>query len=330
MTARGGTARGLWLSWERHRRSRELAHALGTQLCELQSDAPWAARAVLLSSRTAAKLLGSRPDLLVVQNPSIILATVACLFKPLLGYRLIVDRHSNFFEETLAAPSFKFRIFHALSRYTVRRADLTIVTNDVLKDLLESWGGRGLVLPDKLPTLPLARPRAPGRELEVVFVCSHAFDEPVAAVIEAARLLGPEYRIHVTGDSRRSDPRLIRGAPANVTFTGFLDEAAYQSLLASSRAVLALTSLPNTLLCCAYEAVALGRPLVLSDQAALTAYFRKGTVATGHAPADIAAAVRRAVAEEARLREEVAELARELMADWENRFAALRRLADLA
>lgn len=327
MTVRGGTSRALWLSWERHRRSRELAGALGAELCEFESRAPWAARSAALSARTVIRLFRTRPSLLIVQNPSIVLATVACLLKPLLGYRLIVDRHSNFFEETLAAPSPKFRVFHLLSRFTVRRADLTIVTNDVLKDLLESWGGRGFILPDKLPAMALARPPLPDGEQAVVFVCSHAFDEPLAEVLEAARLLGAAYRIHVTGDSRRSDARLIRSAPANVNFTGFLDEADYQSLLASSRGVLALTSQPNTLLCCAYEAVALGLPLVLSDQVVLTRYFRQGAVITDHAPAAIAAAVRRVVAEQSRLRAEVADLGRELVADWDTRFAALRRAA---
>jgi glycosyltransferase involved in cell wall biosynthesis len=306
-----------------------LAKALGAELSELESGAPWAVRVCVLAVRTVMRVVRARPRVLIVQNPSMILATVACLFRPLLGYRLVVDRHSSFRQETFTSPSLKYRVFHALSRFTVRHADLTIVTNDVLKELIDEWGGRGFVLPDKPPALLLARQRTLDGEFAVVFVCSHASDEPIAEVLEAARLLGPHYRIYVTGDSRRSDARLIRGAPANVIFTGFLDEREYQSLLASSRAVLALTSQPNTLLCCAYEAVALGRPLVLSDQVVLTRYFCKGAVSTDHAPDALAAAVRRAETEEARLLEEVVELGRELAADWETRFAALRQAAGL-
>jgi hypothetical protein len=319
----------LWLTWERHRRSRELSAALGAELRELIFDGPWSVRALALSIASAAVLLGKRPRIVFVQNPSIILATVACLLRPVLGYRLIVDRHSNFFPETLAAPSFRFRVFHALSRFTIRRADLTIVTNDPLKELLESWGGRGFVLPDRLPDLPLAIPRPLDGERAIVFVCSHAFDEPLAEVLQAAARLAPGCRVYVTGDSRRSDPRLVRGAPPNVTFTGFLSEGGYQSLLASADVVMGLTKIPDTLLCCAYEAVTLGKPLVLSNHAALVRYFRLGAIFTGHAPAEMAAAIMRALAEGARLRAESAALAPELRIDWEARFRELRRRAGL-
>jgi glycosyltransferase involved in cell wall biosynthesis len=319
----------IWLSWEHHRRSRELSAALGTELHEIVWDAPWGLRALALSVASAALLLRRRPRTLFVQNPSIILAVVACLLRRWIGYRLIVDRHSNFSESTLADPSLRFRLFHVLSRYTIRRADLTIVTNVALKDLLESWGGRGFVLPDRLPTLSLAKPRPPADERAVVFVCSHAFDEPLADVLQAAAMLDGGCRIYVTGDSRRSDPRLVRGAPPNVSFTGFLSEADYQSLLASAEVVLALTRLPNTLLCCAYEAIALEKPLVLSNQEALKHYFRAGAIFTGHAPDELAGAIARALAEGPRLRAEVAAFAPVLRVEWEERFRELRRRAGM-
>jgi glycosyltransferase involved in cell wall biosynthesis len=319
----------LWLTWERHRRSRELSAALGTELHELIFDGPWSVRALALSIASTAVLLRRRPRILFVQNPSIILATVACLLRPLLGYRLIVDRHSNFFPDTVADPSFRFRVFHVLSRYTIRRADLTIVTNDPLKELLESWGGRGFVLPDRLPDLRLATPRSLGEGRAIVFVCSYAFDEPLAEVLQAAARLAPDCRVYVTGDSRRSDPRLVRGAPPNVTFTGFLSEGEDQSLLASADVVLALTELPDTLLCCAYEAVALGKPLVLSNHEALVRYFRLGAVFTEHAPEAMAASIMRALAEGPRLRAETAALVPELRTDWDARFRELLRRAGM-
>lgn len=316
----------LWLTWGRHRRSRELSASLGAELCEIELHAPWIVRAFVLSVASVVRILRARPRTLIVQNPSIILATVACVLRPLLRYRLIVDRHSNFFEETFAAPSLKFRVFHALSRYTVRRADLTIVSNKVLKELLESWGGRGFVLPDRLPDLSQAKPRRLEEAHAVVFVCSHSFDEPLAEVLQAAALLGPECRVYVTGDSRLSDRRLVRNAPSNVTFTGFLSEEAYQSLLSSTDVVLALTTQPNTLLCCAYEAVALGKPLVLSNQEVLTSYFHQGVVIAEHTPGSLAAAITQALAEGPALRVEVAALAHELKDDWDVRFRELRRL----
>lgn len=292
----------------------------------MESSAPWAARALLLSMRTICKLLKQRPHYLIVQNPSIILASVASVLRPVLRYKLIVDRHSNFFEQTLTSPSLKFRLFHILSRYTVRSADLTIVTNDVLKDLLEQWGGTGFVLPDKLPRLDARDTMVLSGRHPLIFICSHSTDEPIAEVLEAARIIGPLYHIYVTGQSTRSPRDLIQMAPTNVTFTGFLPEVDYQSLLASAHVVLVLTKQPNTLLCGAYEAVALGKPLILSNQTALTSYFSKGTVATSHDPRDIATAVYRATTDAQRLHLEILSLAFELGEDWRKRFDAFCRL----
>jgi glycosyltransferase involved in cell wall biosynthesis len=321
---------GVWITWERHRRSRELAAALGTDLFELTSDLPWAFRAIVLSTRTIWTLVVNRPRRVVVQNPSMVLAGVACCLRVILGFQLIVDRHSNFYEHTFAYRSLKYRGYHLLSRWTVRAADLTIVTNEELKSLVETWKGRGFVLPDKLPLLSLAGVRPLRGVFSVVFVCSHAFDEPIAEVIEAAELLGPEVHIYITGRVGKATEPLTRGAPANVTFTGFLTEIEYQTLLRSCHTVISLTKMPNTLLCSAYEAVALGRPLVISDQPVLTAYFRRGTVATNHEPTALCDAVRFARAHHERLRGEIASLAVELRRDWAVRFEKLRQEVGIA
>jgi len=319
-----------WITWEDHRRSRELAAAFACDYIPLASNRGYALRTLELGWRTVRVLMKRKPRLLFIQNPSLMLAALACAMKPLLRYALIVDRHSNFELRTLTPPAPVRFVFDRLSRWTTRCADLTIVTNETLRVLADSWGGRGIILQDKLPTLgaapaPLARPGS-----HLVFVCTFSEDEPVAEVIEAARRLPDGITVHVTGNDRKLPARLRESAPDNVVFTGFIPDADYQALLAACDGVIGLTTRPVTLLCCAYEAVSLGKPMVLSRHDDLMDYFRRGTVPTDNSAADLARAMVDLVQRRDELEAEVAVLAEELRADWDARFEICRRrVADL-
>ena len=143
----------VWITWESHRRSKELAKAFGAELITIDySDASfW--RYPLSIIKTIIVLFKKRPNILFVQNPSIILTTLASLLKPVFQYDLIVDRHSNFRFSTMNSSSFKWRVFHMLSKCTVKQADLTIVTVESLKKLVNEWQGRGAILQDKIPKM---------------------------------------------------------------------------------------------------------------------------------------------------------------------------------
>jgi len=292
----------------------------------MDSARPYVLRVLDLGWRTWRLLVRRRPRLVFIQNPSLVLAALACTLKPLLRYRLVVDRHSNFELRTLTPPAPVRFMFNRLSRWTTRGADLTIVTNETLRALTDAWGGRGFILQDKLPALaaaPMALAR-PGSHL--VFVCTFSEDEPVAEVLEAARRLPDGITVHVTGNDRKLPPRLREAAPDNVVFTGFIPDADYQALLAACDGVIGLTTRPVTLLCCAYEAVSLGKPMVLSRHDDLMGYFRRGTVPTDNSAADLARAMTELVARREELAAEIAVLATELRTDWEARFDACRRV----
>lgn len=319
--------RCLWLSWDNSRRSNELSRSLGVRLYVVRSGLPYLLRSVVLSIRTLFLLARRRPRLLVVQNPSMVLAGLTCLVRGLFGYRLVVNRHSTFYESEWGNQSIKWRLFHWLSRYTVRCANLTVVTNDELARLVAAWGGLAFVLPDKLPVLAMATAAARGERAQVVFASSHDTDEPVREVFEAASMI-PEVEIHVTGDASASRARYSRLIAPNVHFTGYLPEPAYQSLLASADIIMALTTAPNTLLCCAYEAVSLAKPFIISDQEVLTRYFYKGRVVSDNTPEGIADAITHALGEAKRLSRESRELRSELRQAWGRQWEAF--LSELA
>ncbi|RJP72327.1 MAG: glycosyltransferase [Candidatus Abyssobacteria bacterium SURF_17] len=324
----GKNNESIWITWENQRRTNELAAALGVPLYKYLSSQRYLIRVWLLSLRTSLKLLLTRPKRVIVQNPSIVLATVACFMKPLLGYTLVVDRHSNFRLERAHLPSLKEKVFQLLSRYTIRRADLTIVTNEFLKNVLESWGGRGFVLQDKLPNLALAERIELAGRANVVFVCSYSGDEPVTEVIEAARLISPSIVIYITGNSGKLPKQIRDAAPSNAIFTGFLDEKNYQSLLYSADVVMVLTSAEHFLLCGAYEAVALGRALIVSRTNDLMDYFHKGVTFTENNAPDIAKAIEHAIDDRRRLESETIDLARELSDTWRTRFTLLTQMIE--
>ena len=145
-------------------------------------------------------------------------------------------------------------------------------------------------------------------------------------MLDAVRLLEPGWTVSVTGNSRRLDVALRRSAAHNVRFTGFLPESEYEQLLRDADVVVDLTTRENCLVCGAYEAVAVEKPLITSDTRALRAHFRKGTLYSRHDSESLAAAMRSAAAHKARLVDEMKSLKVELAAEWEEQRAALQEL----
>lgn len=315
----------IWITWEEQRRTEELARLLGVKLHKLIYKGPYYLKVLVNSLGTLKLILAERPSTLIVQNPSMSLAALACLLKPA-GYRLVVDRHSNFKFHTAGSGSPKYKAFHVLSRYTVRKADLTIVTNQFLKDVVDSWGGRGFILQDAIPSMPLKGNKKLKGSFNIAYPCSFDSDEPVKEVLEAAASLPAGAVVHITGNPSKLSQALRAKAPANVVFTGFLSEAEYQTLINSSDLVYALTTQDHTLLCCAYEALSAGKPMVLSNKDGLREYFGKGRVLADNSPASIGNATRAAMKDYERLRAEARELAGQLRRDWQARFERLKSL----
>lgn len=317
------SCRAIWIAWEKQRRTTVLAEALCVPLHRYLFRGPYVLRLAAVLTQSFLQLCRSRPKVLIVQNPSIVLAAFACVVRSLFRMRVLVDRHSNFKLETLEARDPVYRVFHALSRYSVRRADMTIVTNEFLRELVVAWGGRALILPDKIPVLDGSRKQDLGPGWHVLYVCSFDVDEPLGVVLAAARMLGEAAQLHISGDRTRADQSLVAAAPDNVEFTGYLSDEDYEALLASCDVVLTLTTQDHTLQCGAYEAVAMEKPLVFADQPAMACYFYKGSVTTKVEPQEIATALTRAWTDRDRLRRESRELRQELDAAWNRQFAAV-------
>jgi glycosyltransferase involved in cell wall biosynthesis len=266
-----------------------------------------------LIPRTVRSLRQQRADVLVVQSPSIVLSLLCTVLRPWLGYRLVVDAHND----AIFSP---WRAFQPLTRWLVKAADLVIVTNRPLADVVVRFGSTPFVLPDPIPSAPDVEESGlqppPGTGLRIAVVATYALDEPIAAVLSAAASVGNGYQFSLTGNPAKLSSELRVAASENVNFTGFLPEAEYWRLLRNSDVVMDLTLLENCLVCGAYEALAVERPMILSDNAASIELFGEAALYTDNSPASIQAAVERAGAELAGLRAGASAVRQRLQSFW--------------
>lgn len=278
-----------FLTWIEHRRTRELCRRLDLELVELISEKRGLRRYLELVPKTITFLRRRRPSALAVQTPSIVLSVLALLARPWLGFRLVLDAHNEAIEPYLhrAWPA------RAVTYWLIRAANRVIVSNRQLAEIVKQRQGIPIVLMDPLPSPPeTTRTRLSSRYSAVV-ISTFAGDEPIDAIFAAARIAGDDFQFFVTGNADKLPVAVRQKMPPNTTLTGYLADADYWSLLASVDVVIDLTTMDNCLVCGAYEAIAVGKPLVLSNNAASISAFAGFAEFTDNRPHDIAAAIMR-------------------------------------
>lgn len=236
----------------------------------------------LSAARTLLVLLRRRPRAVIIAVPPFVAPLVALPLLAALGTPFAIDVHSG------ALLDRRWRWSVPILARLSRRAIASIVTLASLQPALESRGARTMVIPDPLPRI--AASGTPTADLDglplVVAVCGWGLDEPIEALVEAAR--DRPWRLVVTGRPRR-ELRL----PDNAELAGFLPDDAYVDLLARADTVVVLTDRDQTLLSGAWEAIALRRPLVLSGTPALRSTFGDDVTYVDDTPASIAAGIER-------------------------------------
>lgn len=322
----------IWITWEDHRRSRELAGAFNAKYTPIIQKGNRYFRYPILTVKTIALLLALKPKIVFCQNPSIVLNSLLCVLKFIFRFYLISDRHSNFKPQTKASWNPKWVIFHMLSKFTIKQSDLMIVTNQFLQNYILESGGRSEILEDKIPELlPTEKVSLTGA-VNIVFVSTFSYDEPIEEVIEAAKLLPNNYHIHITGNYKKYDnlKHIQEIKPSNVNLTGFLSEADYLNLLSSADIIMVITDQEHTLTCGAYEAVALGKPMVLGNTETIKNYFSQGAVYTPITPKDISNNILICANNKATLQNDVAALSDILHTNWKHRFEHIKSVIDKA
>jgi len=316
----------VWVTWETQRRNATLSAQLDASLHVFDTERTGLARYLICLRRTVQLIRNRKPEILFVQNPSMVLALFAVLYGRVFRIPVVVDAHN--------AGLFPFERkkgwANRLADSIMRLARVTIVTNDALARYVEKKGGTPFVLPDPLPDLAAAEhevPRLTGRH-SVLYVCTYAEDEPYAEVIDAGRRLPNDMVIYVTGDPGKNGVKLPAQVPGNVILTGFLPEDEYVRMLCAADLVIVLTRRENCLLCGAYEALSVGKPLITSDRSVLREQFYKGVAYTDNSAADLAEKIRYCIDHRDRLSEEAAALKVEVLSSWRARKIEFLRILE--
>lgn len=311
----------LWAALGPHRRTTGLCQAWHIPLHVILPGRKGPTRWLALPFHFLGLLNRVRPKILFVPNPSLALTTLATVFRPLFGYRLVVDAHN----EGVRPFDRPYAPVRWLTRRLLRAADITIVTNEALASDVRDAGGRPVMLPDALPDVPA--PATEGADSakppEVTVIATYRRDEAIAAIMSAAAAM-PDVRFAFTGPGERYDAAETP-VPPNARLTGFLDDEDYWRLLARATVVCDLTLKPDCLVCGAYEALAVGKPMVLSDNPPTRALFGPAAVLTGNDPDEIRQALQAALDDRDRLAANAIELRDSFPERWQTQADAAWR-----
>ncbi len=272
---------GVFVAWWRAgRRTRGLAEVLGLEVVEFRDRPPY-----LRAFRgTSAYLRRVRPSVVFLQLPQGPLLWCVSRLRRSLGFRLVADVHTAF----LVYDSWRGWLLNAPFRGMLRGADLILIHNEVIAELLDpSLRGRALVIYDPLPKLRAGGgvPEALGGSPYVAMPCSWHGDEPVEYVVREFLRAGPGLKLALTGEPRGRLPRAVDEGvrEGRVVLTGYLSDEGYAALLKNALAVIAATTREYTMLSAAWEAVSLGKPLIVSETRTIRAvlgdapaYFKPG------------------------------------------------------
>jgi glycosyltransferase involved in cell wall biosynthesis len=246
-----------------------------------------------------------RPSSVVAVTPPVIVPMAAWLWTRLRGRPLAIDCHTGAFH------SARWRWARPLHRWLLRRSRAALVHTDEALRLVDAWGAPALLLPDDVPDAYGAEARAPAARPTVLVAGSLDENEPIGELLAAAALL-PDVEIRVTGDPGRLANEQREAATTNVVFTGFLPYAAFLGEMLTAHVVVVVSTDPHIMNRAAFEAVGLGRALVLSDLAGLRERFGDVAVFASNQPGELAAAIRMALARRPELEERSREAAGDL------------------
>ncbi|TMF42743.1 MAG: glycosyltransferase family 4 protein [Chloroflexi bacterium] len=316
------------VAWDKYQgRTEALAEALGGRAWYIRSRPKQKAllpvRYVVDSIRMWRLLRRHRPGVLIVITPPVVAPVVAWLWCATHQCRLVVDCHTGAFH------SWKWRWSGRLLEPVCRTAAAALVHTQEDEALVEAWGARALLVPDDLPDDRQASHPPGASGLRVVVAGSLDGNEPVAEVVEAARL-APQVEFRLTGDEERVPLAVRRGAPCNAIFTGWLDYPTFLGELLVADVVAVFSTDPHIMNRAAFEAVGLGRPLVLSDLPGLRSRFGDAALFAPNDPRSMADAMLQALARQEELAAKSRALQAQLSAQHQQGLARLRAMVQVA
>jgi hypothetical protein len=281
-------SKALVLTWTPDQNASQLARALGAHLyvpIPGHSSFPAPIRYIVQAAQTALFIFRKRPRVIIYQDPPFVTGAFLIFLRSGLRFDICASAHSGPFNDP------RWTRFKRFSRWVFTRCAGMFVHNELMLEWAHSFGVPTVLL--RYPGFALAsdvtfKPATPSEHILVPL--SYRFDEPVRELLTAARSV-PHIPLLLTG---KAPNWAVQAAPANCQFTGWLDRARYEHLLATARGVVALTSMEHTAQMAAFEAVEHGVPVLTSGTKTLRQFHKAGAVfVADHEPATIAAGLER-------------------------------------
>lgn len=248
-----------------------------------------AARYVVSAIRTWRALERRQPEIVVVITPPVFAPLVSWAWCRWRARRFVIDCHTD----TFHSPRWRWAL--PVHRWLLCRATTALVHTQEASELVKEWGAAALLLPDDLPSPSDAERRMSAPTRPTVLVAgSLDGNEPVEESLSMAAHL-PDVEFRVTGDPRQLPGALADGAPANVVFTGFLPYRQFLGEMQAADVVTVFSTDLHIMNRAAFEAIGLGRPLVLSDLEGLRERFGAGAAFAANRPEAMATVVAEAL-----------------------------------
>lgn len=296
----------IWLTWNYSQRSRSISNDLGIPIWEYVNENSIRERHVISTLETFFIILKQRPSIIYIQY-SYLLLIIVVLYKILSFKRVVVvcDCHTKALRRTL--DNWLGGVFYSFKKVSFKLADISIVSNNLMLDDIKQFTNKYFILPDKIPNL-ITNKKNDHKFDYCVFASAYAVDEPLAELIQATEKLNGDVFVYCTGKIPKKLGYLSQQPYRNIYFTDYLDDEEYVNLIANAKCILALTTEEGCLQCAGYEALALNVPLVVSESQALRNYFDDSVIYVKNKADDISKGIRRAVAEEKKLKSRMADI----------------------
>ena len=276
---------------------------------------------VMKSFQTWNTLSRDNPRTVLVITPPVFAPLVAWLWCLVHRRPLVVDCHTGAFHSP------KWVWARPIHRWLLRRVRVVLLHTAELEALAGSWGARALMVPDDLPQAGDAQAVPPAERRRVLIAGSMDSNEPVVEAIEAARLL-PDIEFHITGDPELLMAKVRSGAPRNVLFTGFLAYPLFLGEMLAADVVGVFSTDPRIMNRAAFEAVGLGRSLVLSDLPALKERFDGAALFCSNEPDAMAQTLLQGIRDRAEMERRSVALQARLRAQRDEAIARLQSIID--
>lgn len=312
----------IFIAWAKtSRRSESLSKSLKANLYlihyKFREKKYFLIKYAYLSLKTLMILIKQSPDVIFAQNPPLFCPLVCLIYAKIFKKKLIIDAHTSDWKTVFD------RLWY-WNHFIMNKADMVIVTNRDLINKIAYNDVNFFVLQDRVPALPKYKKlKLKRNNFNIGVVNTFSADEPVDQILITAKNL-PYVNFYITGNTVHAKKHFLKDKPANVFFTGFLPENKYIGLLRAVDAVIVLTTRNYTVLSGAYEAVSVGKPMIISDWPVLRKYFNMGAVYTNNNWKSIKKAVESTIKNRRKLNREIKILRNKHLEEWDKKIEILK------